>query len=35
MVGGFQHGFEDRFCTSQKSGIGGGEWVSAGDAMHM
>ena len=27
--------FEDRFCTSKKSGIGEGEWVSARGAVHM
>ena len=26
---------EDRFSGSKKSGIGGGGWVSAQDAMHM
>ena len=27
--------FEDRFCASINSGIGGGEPVSARDAVHM
>ena len=27
--------FEDRFCASQKGGIGGGGWVSVQGAVHM
>ena len=27
--------FEDRFCTSETGGIGGGGWVSAWGAVHM
>ena len=27
--------FEDRFCTSKKGGIGGGEQVSARGTVHM
>ena len=27
--------FEDRFCASKKSGIGGGRWISAQGAVHM
>ena len=27
--------FEDRFCASQKGGIGGGGRVSVWDAVHM